>query len=440
MEFECPQGWRLAKLKELGEVNRGRSRHRPRHAAHLYGGPYPFIQTGDVKASGGRITSYKQTYSEAGLEQSRLWPAGTMCITIAANIAETGVLEFSACFPDSVIGFIADDKKCDVYFVEYMFRFLKRYLQHEAGDSGTVQDNINLGTLDQLRFPLPPLSEQKEISAILCTLDDKIELNRQMSHTLEAMAQAIFKSWFVDFDPVTAKAAGRKPYGTDDETATLFPSRLVAREQGLIPEGWNLVSFSTLVEIHGGGTPKTSVAEYWGGTIPWFSVVDTPSSADIFVIDTEKKITNAALENSAAKLLPMGATIITARGTVGNLAIVGKPMAINQSCYALTGRDGYGPYFIYFAANELIDELCQRTHGSVFDTIIRSTFDSVLVAAPPAQLAERYDRAVSPLLTRTRNNLEESRTLAMLRDALLPKLLSGDLRIPHAEKIVGEVA
>src|ERR1035438_8892162 len=107
-------GWQLKKLIELGELSRGRSRHRPRHAPHLYGGPYPFIQTGDVKASGGRISSYQQTYSEAGLAQSRMWPAGTLCITIAANIAETGILAFPACFPDSIVGFVADSSVCNV--------------------------------------------------------------------------------------------------------------------------------------------------------------------------------------------------------------------------------------------------------------------------------------------------------------------------------------
>src|SRR5215471_20504394 len=127
----CPRGWHIARLPELGELNRGRSRFRPRYAEHLYGGPYPFIQTGDIKNSSGRITQYTQTYSEAGLAQSRLWPARTMCITIAANIAETAILTFPACFPDSVVGFIADESKCDVRFIEYLFRYLRDRIQHE---------------------------------------------------------------------------------------------------------------------------------------------------------------------------------------------------------------------------------------------------------------------------------------------------------------------
>ena len=132
-----------------------------------------------------------------------------MAITIAANIAETAILSYPACFPDSVVGFIADESKSDVRFVEYSFRCLKAKIQHENVGTGSVQDNINLQTLDQLRIQIPPLPEQRAIAHILGTLDDKIELNRRMNGTLEAMARALFKSWFVDFDPVHAKAALR---------------------------------------------------------------------------------------------------------------------------------------------------------------------------------------------------------------------------------------
>jgi len=246
----CPEGWKLVKLGDLGEVNRGRSRHRPRYAEHLYGGSYPFIQTGDIKASNGRITQYQQTYSDEGLEQSRLWPKGTVCITIAANIAETGILAFPACFPDSVVGFIADDSKCDNLFVEYMFRYLKQRIQNEA--TGSVQDNINLATLERLRFPVPPLPEQRAIARILGTLDDKIELNRRMNETLEAIARALFKSWFVDFDPVRAKAEGREPAGMDAETAALFPDSFEETELGEVPKGWELKSLDEIADFLNG--------------------------------------------------------------------------------------------------------------------------------------------------------------------------------------------
>ena len=155
-----PEGWQYASLHDLGEINRGRSRHRPRYAEHLYGGPYPFIQTGDVKASNGRISTYHQTYSEAGLAQSRLWPANTLCITIAANIAETGILGFPACFPDSVVGFIADEKKANVFFIEYAMRLLRQRIQSEA--TGSAQDNINIETLRALKILIPETKDEQD--------------------------------------------------------------------------------------------------------------------------------------------------------------------------------------------------------------------------------------------------------------------------------------
>ena len=175
---------------------------------------------------------------------------------------------------------------------------------------------------------LPDILEQRTIVEILGALDDKIKLNSRMNASLEEMARALFKSWFVDFDPVRAKAEGREPEGMDTATATLFPA--VFNNDGL-PEGWDKIPFSGLIEIVGGGTPKTSISEYWNGAIPWFSVVDAPADTDIFVIDTEKKITQAGVDNSSTKVLPFGTTIISARGTVGKVALVGVPMAMNQS-------------------------------------------------------------------------------------------------------------
>ena len=431
-----PNGWAIVKLGDLGEVNRGRSRHRPRYAEYLYGGPYPFIQTGDIKQSCGRIINYKQTYSEAGLAQSRLWPAGTMCITIAANIAETGILAFPACFPDSVIGFISDKEKCNVYFIEYVFRYLKKQIQHEA--TGSVQDNINLATLDRLRFPLPPLYEQHAIAHILGSLDDKIELNRRTNETLEAMARAIFKSWFVDFDPVRAKVEGRDT-GLPSEIADLFPDSFEDSELGEIPRGWEVLPLSEVLNIIGGGTPKTKVKEYWGGDIPWFSVVDAPLDTDVFVIDTEKYITQQGVDHSSTKVLRRGTTIISARGTVGKCALVGYPMAMNQSCYGIQGERWLGDYFVYFTIRRQVTDLQRSGHGSVFNTITRDTFKTIRIVVPPTILTNSYEKILQPFMESILEKLHENTTLISLRDTLLPKLISGELRVPDAEKFVEEV-
>ena len=158
---EIPEAWIWAALPELGDLGRGKSKHRPRNAPHLYGGPYPFIQTGDVARSQGRITSHAQTYGEAGLAQSRLWPARTVCITIAANIADSALLTYPACFPDSVVGLVADESVVFPEYVELFMRIARRDLAAFA--PATAQANINLAILADLAIALPPLDEQQEI-------------------------------------------------------------------------------------------------------------------------------------------------------------------------------------------------------------------------------------------------------------------------------------
>ena len=158
---ELPEGWCWASMPQLGELSRGKSKHRPRNDPRLLGGPYPFIQTGDVRHSGGFITEHSSTYSEFGLAQSRLWPSGTLCITIAANIAETGILSYDACFPDSVVGFLPAEEPTLVRFTELFFRTAKQELERYA--PATAQKNINLEVLSAISVPLPPLAEQSRI-------------------------------------------------------------------------------------------------------------------------------------------------------------------------------------------------------------------------------------------------------------------------------------
>lgn len=310
---------------------------------------------------------------------------------------------------------------------------------------GGVFDTITRDTFKLIRLSLPPLPEQRAIAHILGTLDDKIELNRRQNETLEAMARALFKAWFVDFEPVRAKMEGRWQRGQSlpglpAHLYELFPDRLVESELGEIPEGWEVKSFADTVEIIGGGTPKTSVAEYWGGDIPWFSVVDAPPAPDVWVLDTEKKITHAGVENSSTRILPAGTAIISARGTVGRLALVGVPMAMNQSCYGLRGKLGHRGFFNYFTTRQLVSTLQHRTHGSVFDTITRDTLAGVQVVAPPLAVVETFERLVAPALDRIREALFESRSLATTRNTLLPKLISGELCIPDAERILEETS
>lgn len=175
------EGWKQKTLNEIATTfGRGKSRHRPRNEPKLYGGEYPFIQTGDIRNSDHFITEYSQTYSEVGLAQSKLWPKGTICITIAANIAETGILDFDACFPDSVIGLVANPEEADIDYVEYLLQSFKVRIQSLG--KGSAQANINMGTFENERFPFPAVSEQKQIV-------DKLNALREETQRLESTYQ-----------------------------------------------------------------------------------------------------------------------------------------------------------------------------------------------------------------------------------------------------------
>ena len=167
-------GWARKTLREVAvDFGRGKSKHRPRNDPKLYGGPHPFIQTGDVRGAEHLITEYTQTYSEAGLAQSKLWPRGTLCITIAANIAETGVLDFEACFPDSVVGVVVDETQTSSKYLEYMLHTVKADLK--AKGKGSAQDNINLATFENERFPFPDLGSQARIVSLLDDLASEVQ-------------------------------------------------------------------------------------------------------------------------------------------------------------------------------------------------------------------------------------------------------------------------
>jgi type I restriction enzyme S subunit len=196
---EAAERWPRRTLREVAlDFGRGKSKHRPRNDPVLYGGPYPFIQTGDVRGSDHLITEYTQTYSEAGLAQSKLWPKGTLCITIAANIAETGVLGFDACFPDSVIGVVVDEEQTSSKYIEYMLGTFKAALK--AKGKGSAQDNINLGTFENERFPFPDLETQSRIVQTLDGLSGEVirveDLYQRKLAALDELKQSLLHHAF----------------------------------------------------------------------------------------------------------------------------------------------------------------------------------------------------------------------------------------------------
>jgi len=268
---------------------------------------------------------------------------------------------------------------------------------------------------------------QRKIAGILGALDDKIEVLREQNKTLEQMAQAVFQSWFVDCDIVRAKAAGLpaadicKKYHITPDIYDLFPSAFSADN---LPLGWEKIPFSETMNIISGGTPKTTEPTFWNGEIPWYSVVDAPAS--VYVLDTEKHITQQGLEKSPCSLLEKDTVIISARGTVGKLAVVGKQMAMNQSCYGLKFDF---PYYGYLMTKQMLIGLKQNVHGAVFDTITKDTFKTVQTVNVSKNLKEAFTNIVSSFFKKIFENSKQIHTLEQTRDTLLPQLISGNIEV-----------
>ena len=432
----APADWRVRSVDDVCLCVTSGGTPSRRDSAYYAAGNWPWVKTQELQDGWLDDTEEHITDEAVASSSAKVLPEKTVLVAMyGATVGQLGLLRRPMTCNQACSALIVDPAKADFRYL--FFQLLHSRSQLKGLATGAAQQNLSGVLIKSLRFPFPPLPEQRAIAHILGTLDDRIELNRRMNETLEAMARALFKSWFVDFDPVRARAEGHDP-GLPKPLADLFPDSFEDSELGEIPKGWEVRPFAGIVEIIGGGTPKTSVAEYWDGEIPWFSVVDAPNGADVWVVDTEKKITREGVENSSTRILPVGTTIISARGTVGRIALVGVPMAMNQSCYGLQGKEDRREFFMYFATRELVACLRQHAHGSVFDTITRDTLAGVSVAAPSAELIEAFETRVGSSMERIRAGLFESRTLAALRDALLPKLISGELRVKDADDLVQE--
>ena len=269
-----------------------------------------------------------------------------------------------------------------------------------------------------MKVRVPPLAQQRCIADVLGALDDKIALNHRMNETLEAMAQALYRHWFTDFVPFQDGA-------------------FTESELGPIPEGWTVEPFLETCEISTGGTPKTTIDEYWGRGILWASAKDVSQNKGFFVLETERSITPEGVENSSTCILPKGTTAVVARGaTTGRLSVLGRNMALNQTCYGLNGREGFSWGWTYLAVDSLVARLKQMSYGSVFDSVTISTFRDLKIVCAPLAVRRRFDDRTMPFFEKMLSNEIESEKLAETRDYLLPKLISGEVAVSAAEESI----
>lgn len=381
--------WDFKTLDELGKVARGKSKHRPRNDKRLFGGIYPFIQTADVKKANFYIYEYSETYNEIGLAQSKLWDAGTLCITIAANIADTGILSMPACFPDSIMGFIPYDGISDVRFIKYCFDILQRKCKQIS--QGTAQDNLSWEKLSTIKFPAPPLKIQCRIAEVLSRYDSLIENYQKQIKLLEEAAQRLYKEWFVDLR---------------------FPGYENTKIVDGVPEGWEKKCLGDFCFIFTG--KKNASSGIKNGKYKFFTCGDKPLSINSYIYDG-------------------AAIIISGNGSyTGRTTFFKGKFDLYQRTYACAIKPGFNNNYIYglyeFVNSELTSKISGGTHGAAVPYIVMSDLTGFTFLYNKYVLL-KFSSIIKKNLLETIKLIDRIQLLTEARDRLLPKLMSGEIEV-----------
>jgi restriction endonuclease S subunit len=413
------------------------------YKGNLVGKPGPaLLGLGSINPGGGFREGDYKTYGGECPPKLMLFP-GDLFVSLKGATKDGKMIGSIARVPSSVASGrltqdtvrlqIRDSKSKAANFLYWILRTpqYRDYCDGRAMGSAVVA----LSREDFLAYPVPPVTKVRlKIVEVLEALDNKIELNRRMNATLEAMARALFQSWFADFDPVRAKRDGRPPAGLDPATAALFPDSFQDSDAGHIPKGWSIQPVGDVVDCVGGGTPSTAEPKYWeGGTHHWTTPKDFSSLRAPVLLDTDRKLTDAGIAKISSGLLPAGTLLLSSRAPVGYLAIAAMPVAINQGFIALKCNERASNFFMLNWCQTKMAEIESRATGTTFAEISKQNFRPIPVVLPPKDLMAAFTAKVAPLYAQITANLHQSLTLATMRDTLLPKLLSGELTISGPE-------
>lgn len=400
--------WKEVKIGDLGQIITGKT---PKTAIKKnWGGKIPFLSpSDDMSNKTSPVTA--RTLTELGVAEVAkcLIPANSICVSCIGSDLGKVVKTDRELVTNQQINTIVPHSNVDSDFVYYLMCIVGKELNYISKTS-TAVPIINKSTFSDWNIVIPEkVEEQRRIASILSSLDRKIELNNKINADLEEMAQAIFKNWFVDFEPFK-----------DD--------KFVDSELGMIPEGWKVGRLTDVIKLMPGGTPKTSEPLYWdNGTIPFFSPKDVNG---VYCFATEKHITEAGLNKCSSNLYPKDTIFITCRGTVGKVCLVACDMAMNQSNYAIKAIDGYSQYYVFFLVKSVVERLIKKSNGAVFSAITSKDFDEEILI-PSQKAVEDFTNVIDGFFRRIFTIGTESSRLSTLRDTLLPRLMSGELEVPE---------
>lgn len=373
-----------------------------------WNGSIPWLSVKDFCGDKKYVYNTEKSITEEGLNNSstKLLHKDNIIISARGTVGELAMIPYDMAFNQSCFGLIPKGNN-DPHFVYYLLKDKVRSLKSQT--QGSVFDTITKATFDRIECADYSEEDQRRIVSILSSLDRKIELNNKINADLEEMAQAIFKNWFVDFEPFK-------------------DGKFVDSELGMIPEGWKVGRLTDVIKLMPGGTPKTSEPLYWdNGTIPFFSPKDVNG---VYCFATEKHITEAGLNKCSSNLYPKDTIFITCRGTVGKVCLVACDMAMNQSNYAIKAIDGYSQYYVFFLVKSVVERLIKKSNGAVFSAITSKDFDEEILI-PSQKAVEDFTNVIDGFFRRIFAIGTENSRLSLLRDTLLPHLMSGELEVPE---------
>lgn len=387
---------------------------------------YPFVEMGIVEPGRRYVRSDQSRIFQNG--GAKFLPGDTLFARITPCLENGKIAQYQAPSGQAGFGsteffvFRARPGVSDSGFVYYLAKSdLIRKPAEKSMSGASGRQRADLKSIIDLEVPSPPLPTQRKIAAILSAYDDLIENNLRRIKILEEVAQNLYREWFVKF-----RFPGHQH------------ARFVGSPLGRIPEGWEVKRFTDETDILSGGTPSTSIPEYWNGEILWMTPKDIKDS--FYVMDTERKITELGLSKCSSVLYPAETVFITARGTVGRCVLAAVPMAMSQTSYALAGRQGNPQHYVYLLTLELVAALKKAATGAVFDTIVVDTFKRQYVAFPPIELRIQFSGKVASGFGLIKNLLHKNTILRRTRDLLLPKLISGEVDVSELDIAVGEEA
>ena len=389
-----------------------------------WGGSIKWASAKDVTSAGNRyIYNTEESITEKGLHNSaaKILPKGTVVITARGTVGVLVQLGCDMSFNQTCYGLIPKNEVLQ----DYLYYALRGSLSTMRSLTyGTVFETITMKTFDQWQIPLPSILEQQAIACILGALDDKIELNRRMNRTLEEMARALFKSWFVDFEPVRCKAAGQSPPGLAPDIAALFPDSFEDSELGEIPKGWKLGTVGDIIEIHDSKRIPLSSRERQKrkGPYPYYGAAGIVDYVNDYLFD------------GIYVLIGEDGTVVTSSGNPVVQYVWGK-FWVNNHAHVIKAKEPITDEQLLIMLQQI--DVRPFITGAVQPKLSQTNMKTMPIVLSSDKLNQEFGRMIKPLYEKLRIIQGEIGTLAILRDTLLPKLISGEIRVPDAERIVG---